>query len=267
MTPQQATNVELILGEVRHIRHLPKHHGFKVPAFSIRLRLNGVEQIADSKWFGVEKKAVFSIRWSDYGTKPHARSSTEIKQQLLKLLAQSSIHNADGEIFLHTFPRMFGYVFNPVSFWFFHTTGGGLRAIICEVNNTFGERHFYVLSDENKQGVSNGQLLTANKEFYVSPFFKVQGHYSFRFMNTANRSIGRIDFHAPEGHCLSTSISGERFEATDALWKTTLWRYRWFTLGVILKIHWQALKLILKGIRPSSKPPAPNHIATRSHSL
>ena len=98
------------------------------------------------------------------------------------LLADHGVTDADGEIWLHAFPRVFGYVFNPVSFWFAHRGDGTLRAIVAEVNNTFGERHCYLLSHDDGRPLAWGEELHARKVFHVSPFCAIEGHYRFRFM-------------------------------------------------------------------------------------
>src|SRR3982074_1008899 len=89
--------------------------------------------------------------------------------------------SADGEIVLYAFPRMLGYVFNPVSFWVCHDTSGNVRAVLAEVHNTFGETHHYLLADENGRALVSGETLSARKALHVSPFCAVQGHYAFRF--------------------------------------------------------------------------------------
>src|SRR5690606_16925030 len=112
-----------------------------------------------------------------------------------------------------------------------------LAAIVAEVNNTFGERHCYLLHGDKVQW---GQELLADKVFHVSPFCAVEGHYRFRFMRTANRMVARIDLHDAQGPLLQTSISGHlepftRHSARRAFWGTPL-----MTLGVVARIHWHA---------------------------
>ena len=177
------------------------------------------------------------------------------------MLHGNGIHDATGEIFLHTFPRVLGYVFNPVSFWFCERADGALRAVVCEVNNTFGERHCYLLDPGS--GVLNGSPLTATKVFHVSPFCKVQGHYTFRFMFASPkhgkplRSLARIDYDDGEGPLLLTSIAGSAhpLDARNVL--RVFFGYPLMTLGVVAKIHWQALKLLFKRVPFLRKPTPP----------
>jgi len=154
-------------------------------------------------------------------------------------------------------------VFNPVSFWFCHRHDGALRAIVCEVNNTFGERHCYLL---DTGGVMQwGQSHTASKVFHVSPFCAVDGSYRFRFMRTmqnikgANieRIVARIDYDDAQGPLLLTSISGTLQPLSTSSAGIAFLRHPLMTLGVIARIHWQALKLFIKRVPFFSKPLPP----------
>ena len=267
MSSTVSSSVEVIRGEVRHTRFAPTHHSFKVPAFCLRLHMTDALQTIHSKWFGINKPAVFSVNLKDYGTQGHSGQLTDLIQQIKHLIAESGLAVPNGDVYLHTFPRILGYVFNPVSFWYLHQADASLSVVVCEVNNTFGERHFYVLTGSTPGHIAQGEELQAKKEFHVSPFFEVQGNYRFRFFTTPTRTVSRIDLDNHLGHALSTSISGERMVATDAIWKKLLWSYRWFTIGVIVKIHWQALQLFIKGVRFFSKPTPPSHISTASSHL
>ena len=154
----------------------------------------------------------------------------------------------DGEIVLQTFPRVLGYVFNPVSFWFCYDRAGALIAVLAEVNNTFGGRHAYLLHNPDGSPLRDGQEFTADKAFHVSPFCVIEGGYRFRFK--LERAVPRvhIDYDDAEGELLLTAISGRpRAWSTSAL-LGALARMPLLTFGVILRIHWQALKLWLKGV-------------------
>jgi DUF1365 family protein len=187
-------------------------------------------------------------------------------QWIDQLLASENIHDADGEIWLQAFPRVLGYVFNPVSFWFCHRKDGALRAIVCEVNNTFGERHFYLL--DTGDVMQWGKQLTSKKVFHVSPFCAVEGSYRFRFMRTVQtlddhqreRIVARIDYHDNHGPLLLTSISGNLEELTTRRVALAFVKHPLMTLGVIGRIHWQALKLFVKRVpffRKPLPPPTP----------
>jgi DUF1365 family protein len=155
-----------------------------------------------------------------------------------------------------------GYVFKPVSFWYCHRADGSLAAMVAEVNNTFGERHCYVLPSP-RYGVS----MAADKVFYVSPFCQVQGNYSFRFMRSqradADRTVVRIDHSDSQGLLISTSVSGELQALNAASLRRALWSHPLHSLGVIARIHWQALQLWLKRVPLVDKPSPPELFATR----
>jgi len=159
---------------------------------------------------------------------------------------------------LHAFPRILGFAFNPVSFWVCHDRSGAVRAVLCEVRNTFGERHLYLLAGADAP-LESGQTLSARKVFHVSPFCQVKGHYAFRFRFGAGRWLARIDYFDDDGAepLLETWISGEPSPITPAATRRLLRRHALFTIGVVARIHWQALKLWVKRVPFFAKPAAP----------
>ena len=186
------------------------------------------------------------------------------------LLHTENITDATGEVWLHCYPRVLGYTFKPVSFWYCHRADGTLRTIVVEVNNTFGERHCYLL-DQPHYGVEQ----RATKVFHVSPFCEVTGEYRFRFMrtggagqtNSARNSVAqtvvRIDYDDATGPLLQTSVSGQLVLATPAAVRRALWRYPAMTFGLIARIHWQAVQLWLKRVKFIGKPVPPASFVTR----
>jgi DUF1365 family protein len=149
-----------------------------------------------------------------------------------------------------------------VSFWYCHTREGVLRAIVVEVNNTFGERHCYLL-DRPVYGAE----LQATKAFHVSPFCRVDGSYRFRFFIDADRAhtVVRIDHDDADGPLLQTSVSGNLGPMTAASVRRALWRYPAMTFGLIAHIHWQAVKLWLKRVPLVAKPAPPAHFVSRDN--
>ena len=153
-----------------------------------------------------------------------------------------------------------------VSFWFCHRApddqGGTLRAVVVEVNNTFGERHCYLL-DTPRFGVEQ----RASKVFHVSPFCPVQGHYRFRFMRSrqgaVERTVARIDYCDNDSVLLQTSVSGTLEPLTRPALRRALWRYPAMTLGVVLHIHLQALRLWRSKVPFFRKPEPPTAFVTR----
>ena len=249
----------LFFGQVLHARQRPAANAFRYAAFFLKFPLSQIDALgrAAPRWFGVNRWAPMSIRLSDYGDP----NSTEAPRAwLTRILSDHGITDATGEAWLHTFPRVWGYVFNPVSFWFCERADGATRAVVVEVNNTFGERHCYVLANADGAPLVNGTLLTARKALHVSPFAPVEGGYQFRFLTAQRRGashcVARIDYADNHGPLIATSVSGRAVTLNAANIRRALLRYPLFTFGVVARIHWQALRLWVKRV-PFFRKPAP----------
>ncbi len=245
-------------GEVRHTRLQPVRNAFSYGTYFLMLPLrsmaaHGAGTLAHNR-FGA-----LSFYDADHGDgRPPAQGGA--LGWLDQLLASEGIHDATGEVWLHCYPRVLGFTFKPVSFWYCHRQDGSLRAILVEVNNTFGERHCYLLDRARF-----GQELRADKVFHVSPFCRVEGTYRFRFMVTGDRgrTVARIDYDDVSGPLIETSVSGRLQPLTAATQRHALWHYPAMTLGVVVRIHWQALKLWLKNVPFFTKPQPPVLRTTR----
>jgi DUF1365 family protein len=152
-----------------------------------------------------------------------------------------------------------GYVFKPVSFWYVHRPDGRLHAVLAEVNNTFGERHCYLLQGAE---LGWGRELQARKVMHVSPFCALEGGYRFRFMRTADRLIARVDHDDDRGPLIQTALSGALQPLTAVSVRRAIWGWPLMSFGVVARIHWQALKLWLKRVPFHRKPEAPAHFVT-----
>ena len=253
-------------GSVRHTRLRPAQHRFAYRSFFLRLPLRSLARAPlGLRWLASNRAGLFSLHDADHGDGRPPLVWIE------SVLARAAIDDARGEIWLHAFPRVLGYVFNPVSFWLCHRADGALRAVVCEVNNTFGEKHCYVLAHGDGRPLRWGEELTAGKAFHVSPFCRVSGRYRFRFMlaaptagAAAGRFIARIDHDDADGPLLLTSIEGRLAPLTDAKLVRAFFAYPAFTFGVMARIHWQALKLWLKRVPFFRKPAPPAAALTRS---
>jgi DUF1365 family protein len=156
-------------------------------------------------WFGVERARPAQLRFRDHG----ARDGSPPEPWIRRLLAAEGITAADGEVVLQTFPRLFGFVFNPVSFWFCHDRAGALRAVLAEVRNTFGDHHNYLVAHADQRPISAADTLTARKIFHVSPFFPVAGEYRFRFdLDGPQRRRVELDYWLDGERVLATSLQG-----------------------------------------------------------
>src|SRR6476661_5529786 len=165
---------QLCFGQVRHTRLRPARNAFAYGVFFLRLPLRSLGAAPfGGRLFSRNRFNLLSFHDADHGDGCQAPLDW-----IDGLLKREGIADADGEIWLQTFPRVLGYVFNPVSFWFCHTKDGALRAVLCEVNNTFGERHCYLLDGGGT--MPYGVELTARKTFHVSPFCAIAGGYRFR---------------------------------------------------------------------------------------
>jgi len=253
---QAMSQATIGIGSVRHKRLRPAKNAFAYPAFFLRLPLRALSDSAwPWRWLRHNRRGLFAINDADHG------DGRPLLEWIEDLLRRAGIGDADGEIWLHTFPRMLGFVFNPVSFWICHRRDGALRAIVCEVNNTFGERHCYVLADPQGAPLAWGESLAASKVFHVSPFCRVEGRYRFRFMMArradAERFIARIDHDDAAGPLLETSVEGRLAPLTDPTLVATFLRQPLFTFGVVLRIHWQAVRLVWRRVPFFSRPAPP----------
>lgn len=256
-----ARTVPLIgIGQIRHARLHPVEHAFSYRTWFLMLPMRSGHRVG---WRGLARNKSAMVAFHD---KDHGDGGGDALAWFDQLLHQSGIHDADGEVWLQTYPRVFGYVFKPVSFWYAYNREGKLRAIVAEVNNTFGERHCYLLASS----VQWGREMTADKVFHVSPFCRASGRYRFRFMRTdaassrAERIVARIDHDDASGRAiLQTSISGY----LETLGRATLWKAMismpFLTFGIMARIHWQALRLWLKKVPFNRKPPLDQPFVTQ----
>lgn len=242
----------LLAGSVLHRRDRPAANAFRYPAFCLRLPLSRLHELAPTavRW---NRRGLLSFHERDHGP----RTGASLDAWVRDLLAREGIV-ADGEILLHAFPRMLGYVFNPVTFWVCHDPAGAVRAVLAEVDNTFGETHRYVLAHRDGRPLASGETLVAAKRLHVSPFCEVRGHYEFRFHFAPDRWLARVDYFDGAGAAplVATSISGAAEPLPRRPWPIFL-RYGWFTLGVVARIHWQAWRLWRARVPFFRKPEPP----------
>jgi uncharacterized protein len=239
-------------GQVRHKRIKPVEHAFAYPTYFLMLPMRS---LANKPNIALKRNRWAALSFYD---KDHGDGRTDSLAWLDELLQSEGIADATREVWLHCYPRVFGYTFKPVSFWYCHQTDGALRAIVVEVNNTFGERHCYLL-DKPVLGVEQ----TASKVLHVSPFNHVEGNYRFRFMTTGRNTLARVDYDDTFGPLLETSVSGELETLSSQSMRKALWRYPAMTFGVIARIHWQAFKLWRKRVTYVTKPTPPDNFVTR----
>lgn len=253
-----AALIELARARVVHARSRPVAHRFTYPVFCLRLRMDQATRFdGQASWlFGVNRRRPVAFHFADHGD----RSGANPMDWLRSRLDIAGIDIDVGAVWLQSFPRVFGYVFNPVSFWHVHDKQGVLRVLVAEVNNTFGERHQYVLRAADGGAIHDGETLRSAKAFHVSPFCRVVGEYRFRVQEHGDTHRVSIDYHddpAQPQPLLHTAIQSVGAPLTTAALLRALLAMPFMTFGVVARIHLQALRLFLRKVPFQRKPAAP----------
>jgi DUF1365 family protein len=249
----------IIDATIVHRRLRPKVNGFRYRAAYLCLHLGALDRLA-GRWLKLDRGGLVAFHRADHG----ARDGSDLGAWLRQALDAYGLAGiCDGEITLMTMPRLLGYVFNPVSFWFCRDGAGALRAVLCEVNNTFGERHCYLVHHDDRRPIEPECWLEGRKAFHVSPFLPVEGGYRFRFLLDPERVHVDVNFHDSAGLMLATSVGGRRRTLDDQAVLRHFLANPTMTLAVVVKIHWQALHILRKRARFYRKPAPPAELVTR----
>lgn len=243
-------------GKVMHQRLRPFGHRFTYSVFSLLVdvdRLGELDRL--SRLLCVNRPGILSFHESD-----HVEREGETLRQLAdRLLTEAGLERPAARVLLLSYPRVFGYVFNPISVWFAYGQDGDLVALIYAVRNTFGERHSYVAPIRAGEARLEGIRQTRAKTFHVSPFIGMSARYHFRILPPGK--VVRLRIHETEDGepLLAATFNGKAEPLNDANLAACLARFPFMTLKVTAGIHWQALKLWLKGARfhKSPRPPEP----------
>lgn len=247
-------NYYFLDGYVYHSRQETAQNSFKYPI------INVVFDVSQEHNFLQELKNKFKGILTFSATTYLHNQELDIESSIRIFLKENFSYNPD-QIFLQTIPKMFGYVFNPVSFWYCYKENM-LTAVLCEVANTFGEKHYYWLYQSDND--INHQWLTAQKEFHVSPFFAIEGYYKFRFIKESSTIHVDIQFMNPDHTLkLNTWVSGTLKSIKDVSIGYILLKFGWFTPLVVFKIHFQAIRLFFKKVKFYTKPSPPKQEITR----
>jgi len=250
-------NSSLYTCRIAHRRSRPRRHHLSYGAFYMLLDLDELERIdEESRWFSHNRFNVLSFHDADHGP----GSGTPLRPWIENQLDHAGVELDGGRIEVLCLPRILGYAFNPLTVYYCHNPAGNIRAILYEVNNTFGERHTYLFPIES----DDGRLLRHDcaKRFHVSPFMDVAGRYHFRTRQPGDTLFLHIHQTDEDGPLLDAWVRGERESLTDRRLVEKLWRYPLLTVKVIAGIHWEALKLWLKGVGLRSRPAAPEQAVT-----
>ena len=233
----------IYIGSVIHKRFKPKKHFFKYNVFSLFLDLDEINEL-DQKilFFSYNKFNILSFFDKDHGY----RDGSSIKDWLIHVLQKKNISTINIKIKILCYPRIFGYVFNPLSIFFIYDADSNPIAILYEVKNTFGEQHTYVF----KIDIKNKQILNnCKKKFYVSPFMDLESKYFFKVLIPNERLSVIIDQRDKEGKLLFASQDGERVKLSSKNLLISYLKHPLMTIKIISAIHYEALKLWMKGIK------------------
>lgn len=259
-----AAAASLYIGDVMHARLKPLGHRFQYRVMSLLIDLDRLDE-ADrmSPLFGVNRRALYSFRETDHGP----RDGSSLRAYAQASAAAQGVDLSGGRVLLLTYPRIVGYTFNPLSVYFGYDASGGLAVVIYEVRNTFGDIHPYVMPVRSGELGPAGLRQEQDKLFYVSPFIEMAMRYHFRIVPPGDIVRLRILETDAEGPLLSATFAGTRRALSTASLLRAFLSLPMMTFKVIAAIHWEALRLWIKGAklvpRPASPPPPPGFAASK----
>ncbi len=234
----------LYWGKVMHARWRPVQHRFTYRVMSLLIDLDRLDEAdRQSPLFGVNRRAVFSFHERDHGEGKGAGLGDYVR----RLAAERGIDLSGGRVLLLCYPRILGYVFNPLSIYFCYGASGEPALLIYEVRNTFGEIHSYVLPVQ--EAAAGGAIRQSQaKQFYVSPFMAMETHYRFSVSPPQQDVKVRILQSSAQGPMFAAAFCGRRRALTSRVLLAALVGLPFLTLKVIAAIHWEAMRLWLKGV-------------------
>ena len=236
----------LYFGEVMHARLKPMGHRFSYRVMSLLIdldRLGAADR--QSPLFGVNRAALYSFNEADHGE----RDGSSLRLYAQRCAAEHGIDLTGGSVRLLCYPRLLGYTFNPLSVYFCHRSDGGLALVIYEVRNTLGDIHCYVLPVKPGELSEAGLRQQQEKLFYVSPYIEMAMRYHFRVSPPAERVRLRILETDREGPLLAASFNGRRRDLTSGALLRSFFALPLVTFKIVAAIHWEALRLWVKGAR------------------
>lgn len=247
----------LFPGVVMHRRVKPKRHKLTYDVYSLLLDLDELPALDRAiTGFGYNRAAPMSFRDRDHGPGTDQPLKPWVEQQL----RAAGLEPDGGPVRLLCYPRIFGFVFNPITVYFCYRKSGTLIATVYEVHNTFRQRHFYVIPV--KDGETDVIAQACEKKMYVSPFIEMAMTYHFRVKPPADEVAISIEERDAEGALLYASFHGNRHPLTSRAVLRSLIVFPFLTMKVIAGIHWEALKIWLKGIRVVDRPDPPQDPVT-----
>ncbi|MEM1278152.1 MAG: DUF1365 domain-containing protein [Pseudomonadota bacterium] len=245
MQPSNASAAAACLyeGEVMHIRLTPFKHQFRYRVFTTLLDIDRLEETCKPlRFLGLDRFSLLAFHRRDHGP----RDGTDLRPWVE---AQLALHGrpAPARVWLLSFPRLLGYAFNPLSVYYCEDAEGRLESVIYEVKNTFGDQHPYVLAaPADSDGAIRHQEA---KDFFVSPFIGMDQTYAFTIRPPGEKLSLKIRQRDDDGPWLIATQTGYRKPLTDSQLLYSWLRHPLMTFKVFAAIHWQALKLAIKGAR------------------
>ena len=241
----------LYFGDVMHARLKPIGHRFSYRVMSLLVDLDRLDAAdRQSRLFGVNRAALYSFNEADHGE----RDGSALRSYAQRCAAERGIDLTGGRVLLLCYPRLLGYTFNPLSAYFCHRADGELALMIYEVRNTFGDIHAYVLPVKPGESSDAGVRQAQEKLFYVSPFIEMAMRYHFRVSPPGDSVKLRILETDRDGPLLAATFNGHRRALTTAALVRSFCSLPLVTLKIVAAIHWEALRLWLKGVRPVPRP-------------
>ena len=241
----------LYVGRLRHERTVPERNGFTYPVYSFLLDLDEIDELVSRGLFRHNRLGLVELRDTD-----HLGGAAGLRAGVEAFCAGQGLDVRGTRIEVLTQLRLFGYVFNPVSFYWCRDAGGALRCVVAEVHNTFGERHCYLLVPDAAPDASGRVRMAADKAFHVSPFMDLAGRYLFELDAEPGEIVSvRIDEERDGTRFFQAVLAARRVELDGRSLARVLARRPLMTFQVSALIRLQALRLAAKRVPYHRKPP------------
>jgi len=244
---------QLYVSDVMHRRMSPVRYRFSYRVFGLLSNLDQLNKLGNlSKFISYNRFNLFSFYDVDHGPE----DGSALKPWIQNHLSENNITTENLTVYLHSMPRVLGYTFNPISYWFCYTKENQLLAILVEVNNTFGDKHSYLLDAKNLPEYASVRA-KKKKNLHVSPLIDMDAEYYFKISQPKNTFTAAIKETQKQKLFLVAAQHGLKKEITSALLLKVFFSLPLMTLKVITMIHWQALKIYLRGGNFYKRPAPP----------
>lgn len=238
------SNTRLLKAKVWHLREKPKRNEFTYSVYYLAHELNA-KPTPKPRLLSFDSFNILSLYKKDLGPKDGSDWWLWATQQFEQATIPVT-HTDTIEVISH--PRLFGYAFNPISFWILLNETKDIKAVLCEVHNTFRGHHNYLLSNANGSFIQPHEIFTTPKKLYVSPFNTMEGYYTFSFLRTDKKFKSDIIYYVGEDAMVKTAMAGTYSRLTSLSILGVVVRYPFMTIMVVVRIHLQAVRLYLKKV-------------------